>query len=273
MRILSCFIPPSHGTATVAGHDIFKQSLEVRKKIGYLPENAPLYNDMRVHEYLDFRARLKGVQRARRRKAVQTAMERCGTLEVSRQVIGTLSKGYRQRVGLAEALVHDPEILILDEPTVGLDPNQIRQVRTLIRELGKNHTILLSTHILPEVEMICGRVIIINRGRLVAMDTPANLVAQLRGGRVLSLEISGVPEAVRERLAGCPGVAAVHQDKEAGEGYVAFSVVMDEGRDAREDIFRAVVAGGWTLREMKYTAVSLEDIFYEITSKEEEGAG
>jgi ABC-2 type transport system ATP-binding protein len=270
MRILSCFIPPTHGTATVAGHDIFKASLEVRKKIGYLPENAPLYNDMRVREYLDFRARLKGVRRARRRQAVDTALERCGAADVRGQVIGTLSKGYRQRVGLAEALVHEPEILILDEPTVGLDPNQIRQVRALIRELGKNHTILLSTHILPEVEMVCGRVIIINKGRIVAMDTPENLLAQLRGGRTLCLEIGGPPEAVRERLAACPGVASVHQDRDGEDGYAAFSVLMEEGRDPREDIFRAVVAGGWTMREMKFTMVSLEEIFYEITAKEEE---
>jgi len=268
MRILSCFIPPTHGHARVAGHDIFKDSLKVREKIGYLPENAPLYHDMRVEEYLNFRAGLKGVKRSRRKAAAGEAMERCGAMEVRSQVIGTLSKGFRQRVGLAEALVHDPDILILDEPTVGLDPNQIRQVRELIRELGKDHTILLSTHILPEVEMICGRVIIIDKGRLVAMDTPENLFRQLRGGQTLNLEIQGAPEAVSRGLETCPGVASVTKERETGEGYFTYSVLMKEGEDAREEIFRAVVAGPWVLREMKMTAVSLEEIFYEITTSE-----
>jgi len=273
MRILTCFIPPSNGTATVAGHDIFEDSLAVRRKIGYLPENVPLYKDMRTAEYLTFRARLKGVRRSRLKQAVAGAMERCGAIEVRDQIIGTLSKGYRQRVGLAEALVHEPEILILDEPTAGLDPNQIKQVRELIQELSEDHTILISTHILPEVQLVCGRVIIISKGKLIAMDTPENLLYQLRGGRGLIFEIQGAPEEICERLSTCSGVLSVAQEEDLGDGYSSYTAIMREGADAREEIFRAVVANNWLLREMKFSSVSLEEIFYEITAKEEEGAG
>ena len=182
MRILTCYMPATSGTATVAGYDVFRESINVRKQIGYLPENVPLYPEMRVREYLSFRAKLKRVPARERKTKIDECIEKCRIKEVQNQIVGTLSKGYRQRVGLADTLVNDPKILILDEPTIGLDPNQIRQVRQLIKELGEKHTILLSTHILPEVEMLCGRVIIVNKGKIVAMDTPSNLGTQLRGG-------------------------------------------------------------------------------------------
>ena len=188
MRILSSFMPPTSGRASIAGFDIFEQSLQARAHLGYMPENVPLYNDMRVTEYLDYRAALKGVPHRRIAERVGDVKELCGLKEVEKKLIGALSKGYRQRVGLADALVHEPDLLILDEPTSGLDPNQIRQVRDLIKNLGKQHTILLSTHILPEVEMTCSRVIIINKGRIEACDTPENLLGQIRTASGVVLE-------------------------------------------------------------------------------------
>ena len=266
MRILTCFLPASAGIAQVNGFDVFAQPLEVRRCVGYLPENVPLYPEMRVSEYLDFRARLKRVGRGERRARIADLVEKCGLGEAVRKPIGTLSKGFRQRVGLADALVANPPILILDEPTVGLDPNQIREVRALIRELGREHTILLSTHILPEVEMVCGRVVIIHQGRVVAQDTPAGLRAEVEGrGRVVC-EVRGPEAQVREALARIPGVRSV----EAGEG-ARLVLDCEPGRDVREEVFRAVVAGGWTLVELRADAMSLEDIFVRITTREGEG--
>ncbi|MFN3466810.1 MAG: ABC transporter ATP-binding protein [Candidatus Brocadiales bacterium] len=280
MRILTCFIPATSGTARVAGYDVFTDSLSVRKQIGYLPESVPLYHEMRVNEYLMFRTQLKGVPRKDRRNRIQEALERCGIVEVQNQIVGTLSKGYRQRVGLADAIVHDPKILILDEPTIGLDPNQIRQVRTLIKELGKKHTILLSTHILPEVEMICGRVIIINKGKLVAMDTPDNLTSRLRGGATIHLEARGPFERIKAGLEGVPGVLTVKGEdgsslqtgsKASGHRFV---LETDKGRDVREEIFNAFVENKWVLLEMKKETVTLEEVFHQITTREvEETAG
>src|SRR5215213_2090210 len=213
MRILASFMPPTSGRASIAGFDIFSQSLQARSHLGYMPENVPLYNDMRVTEYLNYRAALKGVPHRRIAERVGDVKELCGLKEVEKKIIGALSKGYRQRVGLADALVHEPDLLILDEPTSGLDPNQIRQVRDLIRSLGKRHTILLSTHILPEVEMTCTRVIIINKGRIEASDTPQNLLTRLRSpgeirlearpahgeGTAELLKVPGIKEATMER--------------------------------------------------------------------------
>ncbi|HOW98922.1 MAG TPA: ATP-binding cassette domain-containing protein, partial [Kiritimatiellia bacterium] len=197
LRILSCYLPATSGTAEVAGFDVFRDSLEVRRRIGYLPENAPLYPEMRVDEYLRFRARLKGVSPAACRRRVQEVKDRCGLKDAGRRIIGQLSRGYRQRVGLADCLVHDPELLILDEPTLGLDPAQVIQVRELIRALARRHTILLSTHILPEVEAVCRRVLIINRGRIVASDSPGQLRENLQSGARAVTEIAGPADEVR----------------------------------------------------------------------------
>ena len=191
MRILTCFMPATAGTATVAGFDVFTDSLNVRQQIGYLPENVPLYLDMRVNEYLMFRAKLKNIPRRERRKKIDYCLELTGIKDVQNQITGTLSKGYKQRVGLADTLIHDPKILILDEPTIGLDPNQIMQIRQVIKGLGEKHTVLLSTHILPEVEMVCDRIMIIDKGKIVAMDTPANLMKQLKTSSNVVLEIKG----------------------------------------------------------------------------------
>jgi ABC-2 type transport system ATP-binding protein len=265
MRILTCFMPPTSGAATVAGFDIFEHSLEVRRAIGYMPENVPLYHDMRVSEFLDYRARLKGVPRKSRKKRMQDVMGKTGIVDIQHRIIGHLSKGYRQRVGLAEALIHDPKVLILDEPTIGLDPNQVRQVRTLIRELGGEYTILLSTHILPEVEMTCGRVIIIDHGRIVAMDTPGNLTQHMRGGSRLSLEVRGPGQEIQSAIEKIQGIVCVNR---RGNGVSTFSVEVEKGRDVREDIFKAVADNRWVLREMKTEAVSLEDVFVHITTHE-----
>ncbi len=269
MRIITGFIPATSGNVRVANYDVFTDSLMVRKQIGYLPENVPLYHEMRVNEYLMFRAQLKGVTRKERRAKIQEALEKCGVVDVQNQIVGTLSKGYRQRVGLADALVHDPKILILDEPTIGLDPNQIRQVRTLIKELGEHHTILLSTHILPEVEMICGRVIIINKGKLVAMDTPSNLTSKLRGGATLHLEAKGPFEPIKTCLESVSGVFSVRGQDNGQESHY-FSLEIDKTKDAREEIFRTFVDNGWVLLEMKKEAVTLEEVFHHITTKERE---
>jgi ABC-2 type transport system ATP-binding protein len=265
MRMLTCFMPPTSGTATIAGFDIFGRSLDVRRVIGYLPENVPLYHDMRVREFLDYRARLKGVPRRLRNKRVRDVTEKTGIADIRNRIIGHLSKGYRQRVGLAEALINDPKVLILDEPTIGLDPNQVRQVRALIRELGGEYTILLSTHILPEVEMTCGRVIIIDRGRIVAMDTPGNLTQHIRGGNRLSLEVRGPGREIQRALENIAGVVRVER---RGNGISTFSVEVEKGRDVRENIFTTVAQNRWVLREMKSEAVSLEDVFVHITTRE-----
>ncbi|MEJ2745911.1 MAG: ATP-binding cassette domain-containing protein [bacterium] len=265
MRMLTCFMPPTSGTATIAGFDIFKNSLDVRKAVGYLPENVPLYHDMRVREFLDYRARLKGVPRRLRGKRAREVIEKTGIADIRNRIIGHLSKGYRQRVGLAEALINDPKVLILDEPTIGLDPNQVRQVRALIKELGGEYTILLSTHILPEVEMTCGRVINIDHGKIVAMDTPGNLTQHMRGSNRLSLEIRGPGQDVHRALEKIPGIVDIER---RGNGISTFSVEVEKGSDVREDIFTTVAKNHWVLREMKSEAVSLEDVFVHITTRE-----
>src|SRR5271168_3870579 len=209
MKILTSFLPATSGRASIGGFDVFEQSIEARKRLGYLPENTPLYTDMRVGEYLRFRANLKGVAGRKVRQAVGDALELCSLKDVERKIIGSLSKGYRQRVGLADALVHDPELLILDEPTIGLDPNQIRAVRDLIKDLGQKHTILLSTHILSEVELTCARVLVINRGKIEASDTPANLTKLVRGGGSISLEVRAPAPDVISKLKVLPKIEDV----------------------------------------------------------------
>jgi gliding motility-associated transport system ATP-binding protein len=269
MRILTCFMPATEGVATVAGFDVFTDSLNVRQQIGYLPENVPLYLDMRVKEYLMFRAKLKYIPRRERKKKIDYCLEMCGITDVQNQITGTLSKGYRQRVGLADALVHDPKILILDEPTIGLDPNQIRQIRQVIKDLGQKHTILLSTHILPEVEMICDRIMIINKGKIVAMDTPKNLMKQLKSSANVVLEIRGDGEKIKDSLSNIGGVRSVVW-KEKGDAN-EFVVEAAGDKDIREDIFECIVKDNYTLREMKRQTVTLEEIFHQITTKETEG--
>ena len=268
MRILTCFMPATAGTATVAGFDVFTDSLNVRQQIGYLPENVPLYLDMRVNEYLMFRAKLKNIPRRERRKKIDYCLELTGTSDVQNQITGTLSKGYKQRVGLADTLIHEPKILILDEPTIGLDPNQIMQIRQVIRELGENHTVLLSTHILPEVEMVCDRIMIIDKGKIVAMDTPANLMKQLKSSSNVILEMKGDGEKIKSSLSGIDGVRSVtwNEKGDANEFYVEGS----GEDDIREDIFKCIVKDNYILREMKRQPITLEEVFHQITTKETE---
>ena len=271
MRMLTCYVPPTSGRAKVAGFDIDEQSVQVRRNVGYLPENVPLYGEMRVEEYLRFRARLKGVSRGAVGGRLDYVMGRCGLGDVRTRIIDHLSKGYRQRVGLAEALLHNPPILILDEPTVGLDPNQIRQVRELIRDLGREHTIILSSHILPEVEQICGRVIIISKGRIVAEDRTSALREAMGGGSRLEIEVKADAGAlaVLEALGAVTGVAAARAaEADTGAGEVRASIECVPGQDPREEIFRLAVARGWVLLGLTRRQLSLEDIFVNLTTRE-----
>jgi ABC-2 type transport system ATP-binding protein len=263
MRILSSFLPASSGRASIAGHDVFESSLEARARLGYMPENVPLYTEMRVTEYLNYRAALKGVKGRRIKERVGDVKELCNLKEVENKIIGTLSKGYRQRVGLADALVHDPDLLILDEPTIGLDPNQIRQVRELIKNLGKRHTILLSTHILPEVEMTCSRVIIINKGRIEASDTPQNLLNKLRTAGGIRLEAMTGADNGAEFLSKIAGVKDVTSEKDGD--WSTFLLRVEANSDLREEIFRLCLDRGWKVRELSRRKATLEDVFVEIT--------
>ncbi|HEV2805328.1 MAG TPA: ATP-binding cassette domain-containing protein [Chthoniobacterales bacterium] len=267
MRILSSFMPPTSGRASIAGFDIFEQSLQARAHLGYMPENVPLYNDMRVTEYLNYRAALKGVPSRRMAERVGDVKELCGLKEVEKKIIGNLSKGYRQRVGLADALVHEPDLLILDEPTSGLDPNQIRQVRDLIKNLGKQHTILLSTHILPEVEMTCSRVIIINRGRIEACDTPENLLGRIRTAGGVTVEAKVGNDDGAEELKKIAGVRDVSASRDGD--WDVFALRVEANTDVREEVYRLANARHWTLRELSQRRATLEDVFVEITHPDE----
>lgn len=268
MRILTCFLPPTEGTASVAGHDIFKEPLEVKRRIGYLPEIPPLYPEMTVIDYLNFVARIKGLVGPRIAQRVDEVVGTCAVSEVREQLIGKLSKGYRQRVGLAQALVHDPEVLILDEPTAGLDPKQIIETRELIKELAGQHTIILSTHILPEVSMTCERVVIINKGRVVAEDTPDALTSRLQGSRLLSITVDGPEEAVYQKVSAISGVARIDIHA-ADNGARTFQIETTQGQDIRRELARTVVDGGFGLLELKQAGMSLEDIYLQLTTSEE----
>jgi ABC-2 type transport system ATP-binding protein len=267
MRMLTGYLPATSGSATINGYDIFRQSLEARRCIGYMPENVPLYEDMRVREFLKYRASLKGLSNRDGRNRVNEVIDVCGLGAVRRKMIKVLSKGYRQRVGLADALVHEPQLLILDEPTNGLDPNQIRQIRDLIKRLSENHTILLSTHILHEVEMTCGRVIIIDGGQIKAQDTPQNLVAGMRAAGRVHAEICGDPAVIAPALQRMDHVKRVtHEPLE--ENWTHYEILVDSGTDARERIHELVSQYGWALRSLHRKDATLEDVFVELTRRD-----
>ena len=269
MRILACYLPATSGTVRVAGFDVFHESSEVRRRIGYMPENNPLYLDMRVGEYLKFRARLKGLGWRRSRERVHTVMEQCGLTDVSRRIIGQLSKGYRQRVGMADALVHDPELIILDEPTIGLDPHQIRAVRQLIKSLARAHTVLISTHILPEAEMTCNRMLIMYDGKILAADTPENLQRLVAGKNQIIVELAAPVAALRECLAQLPEIE--HFDISASEGeFQRCAITPRDGLDLRPMVFALALQKGWVLRELTRNRHSLEDIYVQVTQPGEE---
>ena len=268
LRMLTGYLPPTSGSARVAGFDIFRQSLQARRRIGYMPENVPLYPEMRVQEYLEYRAALKGVRGRRNRQRVNAVKELCSLRDVERKLIGTLSKGYRQRVGLADALLHDPDLLILDEPTIGLDPNQIRQVRQLIKDLGKRHTILLSTHILSEVEMTCSRVLIINKGRIAASDTPEALAGRVRTAGGIRAEIRANADDLEKALSAVEGVRKADIEP-MNDGWHTCLLRTDADHDAREEVAKLAAARGWPLRELGRDQVNLERVFAEITQSEE----
>ena len=270
MRILSCFMPASSGSARVAGHDVFRESLEVRRRIGYLPENVPLYTEMRVGPYLEFVAEVKGVSRSDRRRRVADVMDRCRVDDVQNRLIGTLSKGYRQRVGLAQAIVSDPEVLILDEPTIGLDPRQITEIRSLIKSLAGQHTVILSTHILPEVSMVCSGVIIINKGAVVAQGPIDSLVDQFFPTARVEVEIVGPPPAVRDRIRGISGVLSV-EDQMVANGAARYVVEAARGRDVRAEIFKLAAQQQWDLLELRRVGMTLEEVFIRIVAGEEGG--
>jgi ABC-2 type transport system ATP-binding protein len=270
IRILTCYMPATEGSARVAGYDVFEDSLEVRRRIGYLPENPPLYNDMTVIQYLDFVSKIKGVDGHDRKKKVQEITDLCHIDDVRNTLIGKLSKGYKQRVGLAQALVHDPEIIILDEPTIGLDPKQIIEVRELIKSLGGKHTVILSSHILPEVSQVCQRVVIINEGLVVAEDTPENLTSQLKGAERLFLEVEGPAQEVAQKIENVAGITQVTLEGSTREGRSGFYVESELNRDVRKELSATIIRGGWGLLEMRPVGMSLEEIFLHLTTKEEE---
>ena len=268
MKILSCFMPATGGTARVAGYDVFSQSLEVRRRIGYLPENAPLYPDLSVSSYLDFVAEIKGVGRGERRGRVADVMERCFVTDMQNRLIGKLSKGYRQRVGLAQALLGDPEVLILDEPTIGLDPRQIAEIRALIRSLAGQHTVILSTHILPEVSMVCDGIVIINHGRIVAQGTESELVQQVFPTARIEVRVTNASGDVGGALRAVPGVVAV-EPLAARDGSVGFVVESERDRDVRGDLVRLVTGKNWALQELHQVGMSLEEVFIRVVAGEQ----
>ena len=269
MRILACFIPASGGSARVAGYDVFRESMEVRKRIGYLPESVPLYNEMRVAAYLDFVAEVKGVPRSARKRRVADVMDRCLIADVQNRLIRNLSKGYRQRVGLAQAIVSDPHVLILDEPTIGLDPRQIAEIRSLIKSLAGEHTVILSTHILPEVSMVCGSVVIINRGAIVAQGPIDRLVEQFFPTSRVQVEVTGPRGAVLDGMRAIQGVVRVEDSAALGDGVGRYVVESARGRDVRGEIFQLAAQQKWSLLELRQVGMTLEEVFIRIVAGEE----
>ncbi|MBT4161181.1 MAG: ATP-binding cassette domain-containing protein [Gammaproteobacteria bacterium] len=269
MRILTCCMPSTSGRATVAGFDCLEDPLEVRRRIGYLPERVPLYDDMRVSDYLAFVAGMKGMASDLISQSVKRTAEDCGLDDVYDRRISNISRGYRQRVGLAQALLNDPEVLILDEPTVGLDPGQIKEIRGLIKNLSDRHTIILSTHILPEVSLLCSKVVIINQGKLVAMDTPENLSAQVDDSSRLMLRLGGPVDQVEEALGRVPGVINVQREESPDSDSNAFSLDFAAGQNARKDLQLLIAEKGWDLMEMRNLSASLEDVFIKLVTRED----
>jgi ABC-2 type transport system ATP-binding protein len=276
LKILTCYLAASGGWARVAGFNVFSQSLQVRKQVGYLPENVPLYPEMRVREYLRFRAQLKGIPAKQRVAVIEQAADRCWLRSPSDMMdrrIDQLSKGYRQRVGLADAIMHEPAVLVLDEPTIGLDPTQIRETRHLIQDLGQHHTIILSSHILPEVEQTCSQIIIIAGGRIIASGTPGSLREQVAGGSRLMVEVKGAdPAAMAKELSAVPGVRKADVSAgtaAAGGDWTRLVVSPAPGQDPRTELFKAVVARGWQLREIRRETASLEDFFVQATAEQQ----
>jgi ABC-2 type transport system ATP-binding protein len=272
MRILTCVFPPTTGKAVVAGLDVFKKPLEVKRKIGYLPESVPLYPDMRVDAYLSFVAEAKGIKKGARKRHIANVMEECGIKGVAHRLVGNLSKGFRQRVGIAQALIHDPEVLILDEPTIGLDPKQTIEMRELIKRLKGERTIILSSHILPEVSITCERVIIIHEGRIIAVDKPENLVNRLQKATRTYLKIQGPSPLVMEKLKTIPGILEVERQEAFPEN--TYGYMVDSQKDAYigSHLSRFVLENNWNLWEMKTVGMSLEDIFIRLVSEEDRGA-
>jgi ABC-2 type transport system ATP-binding protein len=267
MRILTGYMPPTDGKALVGGYDVQEQPLDAKRRTGYLPETPPLYPDMTVRDYLDFCARIKGVPRGERSGRVKTSMERTRIADVAHRHCGKLSKGYKQRVGLAQALLHNPDVLILDEPTAGLDPKQIIETRQLIKQLGGDHTVILSTHILPEVSQTCGRVVIINRGRVVAVDSPENLTSRLRGSETMFLQIDAAGADPKDALKAVSGVTEVRIAETRGP-VTALEVESGQGRDVRRDLAATIVNRGWGLLELRPMRMSLEEIFLHLTTED-----
>ena len=267
MRVLTGYMPPTDGKAVVAGYDVFEQPIEAKRRTGYLPETPPLYPDMTVRDYLSFVARIKGVPRAGRTARINEMMEKTRIADVADRHCGKLSKGYRQRVGLAQALMHNPDVLILDEPTAGLDPKQIIETRQLIKALAGDHTIILSTHILPEVSQTCQRVVIINRGRVVAVDTPDNLTSRLRGSETMYLQVDAAGADVASVLQRVSGVTRV-AITDTKQQIVGYEVDSETGRDVRRELAAAIVGRGWGLLEMRPMRLSLEEIFLHVTTEE-----
>ncbi len=268
MRILTCYLTPDRGSAKLAGYDTRDESLEVRKRVGYLPESAPLYEDMDVVAYLAFVAEVRGIPRAERPGRIRRMIDTCGLEKVLGRNVGELSKGYKQRVGLAQTLIHDPDILILDEPTTGLDPSQIIEIRELIKKIGEERTVILSTHILPEVEATCSRVLIINEGRIVASGTPRELQAVAGGENTVYVSISAGDQPVDARLAEISSVTSVSKVADAGGGYVRYLVKAGNDEDTGEAIFRIAVENSWKINELRRETLSLEDIFLKLTTRE-----
>ena len=268
MRILTGYMPATEGKAIVAGFDVFDQPVEAKRRTGYLPETPPLYPDMSVIEYLAFVAKIKGVPSADQRERVKAVMDRARVSDMANRLCSKLSKGYKQRVGLAQALIHNPDVLILDEPTAGLDPKQIIETRELIKELAGDHTIVLSTHILPEVSQTCQRVVIINKGRVVAIDTPDNLTERLHGSATLYVQVDASGADAAPALGRVAGVTRV-AESDRRDGLVGYEVVSESGRDVRRDLAKAVVSSGWGLLELRPARVNLEEVFLKLTEVDE----
>ena len=270
MRVLTGYMPPTEGKAVIAGYDVFDQPIEAKRRTGYLPETPPLYPEMTVRDYLTFVAKIKGVPRSERKKRVETSMERTRVADMATRHCGKLSKGYKQRVGLAQAILHNPEVLILDEPTAGLDPKQIIQTRALIKELAGDHTIILSTHILPEVSQTCQRVVIINKGRVVAVETPETLTSRVSGSATMYVQVDSAGADAASALSSVPGVTQVSV-ADSRATVTGFEVESETGRDVRRELAAAIVGRGWGLLELRPNLLSLEDVFLQLTTQEPQG--